>query len=1414
MRSTLNSFRAAMIAALLIIVAPVMADPLPPASIPDQLRSWIPWALHGNKAVGCPQQATGGGERQCVWPSALALTIANERGQFKQEVQVFGGKTFVQIPGAAEQWPQDVKSSSTALPVVERDGKPYVELGAGQHTLTGDFIWPQKPRELLLPVNVGVVSVRVDGSDTRLAPDKSGRLVLREQQDASEGQDGDSIRVSRLLDDEIPLRLTTRFEIALGGKPRELALDGSLLDGFSPESVVSDLPARLTGGKVLVQARPGNWVVEVRGRSTQPLKSIGLPAALAREEVWAFAARNNLRMVNIEGVTALDPKQVPVLDAWQRFPLYRVRAGDTPTLVEKYRGNANPAPDKLSVAREFWLDFSGEAFTTRDTISGTLSRAWRLDVQHDMSLGRVSSGGSDQPVTRVGTNGAPGFEIRDTSASVVADSRVPFYERISASGWDVDVNSLSATLHMPPGWMLLHANGPDRAEGSWVSRWTLWDFFFVLITAFAAARLFGRPAGALMLAGLVLSWHAPGAPHFVWLAILFFHALHGVLPDGVPRRLARTGKWLALGGVAFLLIPFAVEQVRLAMHPNLEMPWQTLGNNAMGQIEAARAANKPAWAAAPAPAPAAAPIPEQVADEGRLEPADRAGAGKKLLPQSDAYSSLRANPYNGAPARAKALARRFDEIDPSARIQTGPGVPTWEWNSYRLVWSGPVAKDQTIAFVMLSPLAHAAMRMASLTLLVCMLLALAGRLTLRLPGRDAGAALAALVLGMTLVGQAPDTAAATLAPPVKPGRSTTQPAPQPAVEAASEADGNFFAPSQALLDQMVQKLTAPADCQPNCAAIARAVVSGAGPRLVLGLEVHAQAEVFLPIPASEQDWQVRSVLADGKTAATRRDNAGNLLVALSRGVHQVIVEADVGSAAAVNLVLPMPVRLVRNEARGWTLTGLDARGITSNALSLRREVAVKSGEDRLSSRDSFPAFVRIQRTLHLGLQWKIETQISRISQSQAPIMARVKLLPGESVLDPVVKVGDGEGTVQLGENGSVSFVSVLKEQADLKLVSSKFDNQIEVWQLDVSPLWNVALAGIAPILNQGAPSAPVWMPWPGEEVSMRIERPAGVDGETITADRTSLVVSPGQRETNVISETVLRTSQAANHRFVLPESAKLMALTVDGQVQIVQPQGNGVTASIGPGPHLIKLEWREPRGMETFFDAQHLAASVAGGNNFTTVVVPHDRVVLAVGGDGYGPAVLFWGVAAVLLLVAWGLARTRLVPLGFVAWTLLGIGLAQSTVAGAFIVVGLFFALYARKRFVDLLGGWRLNAAQVLLMIWALVAIAILMSAIQTGLLGFPSLLIEGNGSSAFTLNWYLDRASAGQAPHAWVVSAPLWLYRAVMLLWALWLAASMLRWIKWGWSCFVEGGYWRKIARKKPRTAARDAAGNATLPE
>jgi hypothetical protein len=320
---------------------------------------------------------------------------------------------------------------------------------------------------------------------------------------------------------------------------------------------------------------------------------------------------------------------------------------------------------------------------------------------------------------------------------------------------------------------------------------------------------------------------------------------------------------------------------------------------------------------------------------------------------------------------------------------------------------------------------------------------------------------------------------------------------------------------------------------------------------------------------------------------------------------------------------------------------------------------------------------------------------------------------------------------------------------------------------------------------------PEWRPWPGERLELRVSRPEGVPGPTLTVDGAALKIAPGRRSTDAELALVVRSSQGGQTAVRLPTAAELRGVTIDGVVQPVRQDGERVVLPVRPGEQRLTVAWREAMGMGWHFETPRVDAGHPAVNAGVTVEVPRSRWVLLTGGPALGPAVLFWGVLGVVLVAAAGLGRLRLTPLRARHWALLGVGLTQTTAWSAVLVVGWLLALGARARAPRDLPRWRFNAMQLGLAFLSLVALGLLFEAVRQGLLGAPEMQVEGNGSSGYLLRWYQDRSGA-DLPQAWVLSAPLWVYRGLMLGWALWLAFALLGWLRWGWESFRADGLWR----------------------
>ena len=1408
-RSRVRGFLAAALAIALWAIAPGAphAAALRPSEVPPSLRPWVPWVLQDHETIACPAAYNNPERHDCVWPTRLTLALGAQGGRFSFDVEVFAPDTLVVLPGQAEAWPRAVRANGRVLTLTESSGRPAVRLPPGHFVIDGAFAWREMPQGIALPPDTGLVDARRDGKPLGW-PDSSGQLWLRPQAAAAPAEPETlAVRVFRRIDDEIPVLVTTRIELIASGRPREVRLPAALLPGFVVLGVASPLPARLQpDGAVRVQLRAGTWTLDVQGRSHGPVATLAAPGG---EEVWSFAARNDLRIVDVQpagGAVGVDPRQAGVPGEWDNLPAFHMPASASLKLAERRRGDPEPEPDKLSLDRTLWLDFDGGGFTALDTIRGTISRSWRLDAVPGLAVGRVTIGGQEQFITRLpAPDAGSGVEVRQGNAQIEAESRIGFAHALPVTGWQADFDRVSIGLQLPPGWRLLHAGGADTVAGSWVARWTLWDFFFVLLIVAASWKLHGRAAALALGAALVLTWHLPGAPTWPWLALLGLSALLTALQARAGERAQRVAWWVrlvwraTLAAIAIALLPFAVGELRAALYPALEATqtyqrstWP-VSRSDKAPIET-RIVEEAAEPPPPPPvniatAPAAAAPPEALA--GQVE-------NKDGLQQNEAHAKSRGAPVRQIFKKAdlssqssvapQAQLRDLRRQDPNAKIQTGPGLPDWRWQSYAVIWSGPVERLQRVTLWLEPPWVTRSMTVVALLLIAA---------AIWLHARPAGGRGGHDAAGRAGAAPAAPASAAAQAALVTLLMLGTIMLCVPRAASAGESDQ----PSDARLEELRQRLQRPAPCQPDCAQLVRLDLSAQGASLRLQLEVHTGAEISVPLPVGS-NWHPAEVRVDGGVAHLRRDDfdRGSLWVRLPTGIHEVTISAELGGTQPVQIALPMTPKFAHAELAGWTLEGIDARGLATGALTLNRMRAAHA--DRHEEGEAIPAFVRVLRTIELDQQWTIATEITRAGSSLEPLAVRVPLLAGEAVTDPSVRVQGGFAVLTLGSGQNAAFSSSLKVQPSLTLRAADQPNQIEVWRLDAAPMWHANFSGIAPTQRQlDQRWLPQWQPWPGESLTINIQRPEGVAGSTLTLQGVDLATRPGRRATDATATITLRSSQGGNHAIELPQGAELRAVRIDGQPQPIRAEGRRVTLPLSPGTHTATLEWREPRGIAALFEGARLELGAPAVNLGTAIALPQDRWVLATGGPLLGPAVLFWGLALVIAAAAWVLARLRWGPLGFIEWLLLGIGVAQGSLAGAVFVAAVLLMLQARARFGERLDGVRFNLMQMALAAAALVALLILFEAIRIGLLGTPRMLITGNGSSSYYLRWYADRSS-GAPPAAWVFSLPLWVYRVVMLAWALWLALFVVRCARWMWSCFSAGrlwGRWRRTVSPPP---------------
>jgi hypothetical protein len=492
---------------------------------------------------------------------------------------------------------------------------------------------------------------------------------------------------------------------------------------------------------------------------------------------------------------------------------------------------------------------------------------------------------------------------------------------------------------------------------------------------------------------------------------------------------------------------------------------------------------------------------------------------------------------------------------------------------------------------------------------------------------------------------------------------------------------------------------------------------------------------------------------------------------------------------------------VTARARGWRVEGLREDGRVADSLQLIRIRAAGTAAADALEPGQLPPFIRVERQLNLGLQWHVQTRVFRMTPTGSAIVLEVPLLEGESVTTAGISVKDGRALISMGPTvPGVGWISSLVQSSEIRLSAPEDVAWTEWWRLAAGQVWHVEADGI-PVIHSPSRSRQglrqrEWRPWPGETVSLRVTRPEGLPGQTLTVDSTNLELKPGLRATDSTFAIVLRSSRGGQHAIALPETAELQSVSIDGTVLPIRQEGLNVTLPVRPGRQTLALTWRQKPGIGILFRTPEVGVGAPIVNATIRIAMPRDRWTLFVGGPRMGPAVLFWSFLFVALLVSIGLGQLKQTPLRWYHWFLLSLGLTQVSIWVALPIVVWILALGWRAERGTAPGNVRFNIVQIALGVLTLVALVGLFAAIQKGLLGVPEMQIAGNGSYGGSLQWYQDRAGE-TLPRPWAFSLPLMVYRLAMLAWALWLAQALLGWLRWGWGCFTTAGLWRPWRQK-----------------
>ena len=1347
------------------------------ANIPASLKDWRGWVLKDEEYRSCPflgnVSPKSAQDFVCAWPSRLTINAIDDGATFTIHWQV-QTTAWIPLPGDFDHWPQQVTVNNQRQPVVSQQSAPMLRLAPGSYDIAGRIPWKHRPQNIRVPNYIGIVALNIDGKSVAPVERQQDVVTLGRSNTEAPASDSLQIRVFRKLTDGVPAQLETHLEIASSGQAREEILGPVLPEGFAPLSLTSEWPARLDDdGHLRIQVQAGIDELTIKARATAPLSKITARLAAApwpAQETWSYEAAPELRVTSATSAIQVDPRQTGAPDDWRGFPAFALSDGGVLQIDQRSRGLGNDEGNRLILQREAWLDFAGDGWYARDRISGEMLRGWRFDVAAPYVLERADAANSDYArggsgeallITRGAKPELSGIEWRTPTVDLAAGVRVDSASStMSVAGWQDTFDRIDTTLHLPFGYRLIAAPGADSASGSWMSKWTLLDAFVCAILVLLAWRFLGA-LGAIVSGLYLLIAYQEGAPFWTLLVVMALALIVRALPQGKLRGWAEGLRRVTLLLLALAALPFIADQLRFALYPQLEQgnyiaEPQTVGMATDAAQPIAVAGKRARYTAqakmlpTPMSSPAPAPPPAREIPERSLQ-------------------TIVATASNILPADL------IDHYSESTVVQTGVGEPTWNLGpTAQLSWTGPVLASQTMHLLLAPPWLVRTLHVLLVVLLGWLIWRLSSGAVLSIKSRVPLNSAVLLIAGLLLA---------------------------PAVRAQ-----NY--PSDQLLQQLHQRLTEAPKCAPHCASIGEALIGANGDVVTLSLDAQTLDAVALPLPLTDASLSLTSIKVDGASNdGVVRATDGNQWIGVTRGVHRVDITYT-AFADKVSLKFPLVPGRVQFNGTGWESSGINDDRLLADALNLTRAHA-NASDKIIAGAQQFPPYVSVIRSLVLGLKWTTQTDVMRLAPDHGGMTISIPQISGEHATTANAKT-DANNVLATIADGSdrTNWQSVLDKSDVLTLTAPAMSERAEVWRVVVSPTWHAEFSGVPETVSIDSVEKTKYRnfefhPLPGETLTIKVTRPASVQGDTQAIDSVSLDSQFGQHAATHTLKFQLRASQGGEHPVELPKGADVISVLRDGQILNVRPLDGKVSLPISPGQHDFTIVFRENADLTTRATTPLVSLGLAAANITLTVSLPDDRWLLATWGPRVGPAVLYWGELLVMILVAYVLSRTRRTNLRFVDWLLLGIGFSTFSWTALIVVVAWLFAFDWRSR-ITLAPDRTFNLAQFGLAALTVIALLCLVSAIPQGLLGQPDMHVSGFGSSAHALQWFSDR-STDALPQASAITLPLWVYKVLMLVWALWLANALIGWLRHAFAAWTTQGYWRaskKVASPEPPAA------------
>jgi hypothetical protein len=569
--------------------------------------------------------------------------------------------------------------------------------------------------------------------------------------------------------------------------------------------------------------------------------------------------------------------------------------------------------------------------------------------------------------------------------------------------------------------------------------------------------------------------------------------------------------------------------------------------------------------------------------------------------------------------------------------------------------------------------------------------------------------------------------------------------------------------------------------------------------------------VALPFSTNSFNWLGFSL--DGKNTNSIFINQERIMVAIPKGVHVLEVNAKFKNNQFRIGLLEDPKYFENNSG-----VNADIKQVgNSYFLEIENKKITKlENKDSEVYKSIFDKPIyNIQRELYLGEKWKIKTTITPLMLAGDKVSnLSIPLLDGENPLNNDLELDNNKVNVTL-TNNQVSWESTITPKD--KMVFKNTDNKnLETWKIYNENNWLYSFTGENPISNFGNQqykNINTWVMWPEEKVEIKFSLPTIAEGKlsNITNFKLTSAINNNPLEHKVEFNVSSSIGGRYNIEFEDKET-KSLNVTVRGQKVETSIKDGKLALDLFAGDNGVTINFKSGESSIIYTYPKIKFETPVTNAEFNAII--SDRWLLFTGGGDIRPAVLLLGILLAFSLFGFVLNKTKVTPLGLSSWVLLLLGLSQSSYLAAFLIIGWLLAFGYRNKIMsllvenDVISAKKFNFVQGTLIALSVIGGLTLIGVVGSGLLSRPDVFVTGLRSSSNNLYWYIQSWN-GENKTPWFISLPIEYYRIMILSWGVWLAFSLMSWLKWMWTEFSKDGYWRK---EEPKEIVEDTVVNESI--